>query len=175
MKKLVLSAAVLAAIGMTSCTKDDVESVTESSFAMEASAEEYIVNVSSTDYDTRVTQPLTFNGDLGVYTAGIIEYVEKGKVTSTIDFGDGADDEATLTDYTGKKKKKLCKDKKDGSKYKKVIVEPLVKSDDCDYIVAGVIKYFEDKKWVATVDYGDGTCDDIATKTTKDGVYQFNM
>ena len=63
------------------------------------------------------------------------------------------------------------------SKYKKVIVEPIIKSDECDFIVSGIIKYYKVKSgdWVATVDFGDGTCDDIAIKTTDEGDYTFTI
>ncbi len=59
--------------------------------------------------------------------------------------------------------------------FKKVITDPLVKVDGCDYIVAGVIKFFKKDKWVATIDFGDGTCDEWATKTTEDGVETFSL
>ena len=55
------------------------------------------------------------------------------------------------------------------SNYEKNILIPLVKIDGCDYIVEGKIEYIKDGTVVATVDYGDGQCDDIATKTV-DGV-----
>jgi hypothetical protein len=43
--------------------------------------------------------------------------------------------------------------------------------------VAGIIKYYEVKsgKWVATIDFGDGDCDDQAVKTTKNGDYTFSI
>ena len=79
------------------------------------------------------------------------------------------------------KGKKLKKDndkyKGKDSKYKKVIIEPIIKSDDCDYIVSGIIKYYEVKSgdWTATIDFGDGTCDDVAIKTTDEGDYTFTI
>ena len=41
--------------------------------------------------------------------------------------------------------------------------------DGCDYVVKGKIEYIKDGAVVATVDFGDGECDNIATKTV-DGV-----
>ena len=37
--------------------------------------------------------------------------------------------------------------------------------------VEGTIKYFDIKngKWLATIDFGDGTCDTLATKITAKG------
>ncbi|MCP4438873.1 MAG: hypothetical protein GY810_08000 [Aureispira sp.] len=75
-----------------------------------------------------------------------------------------------------------CKDKKDYDKkctkgdkkgcnkgkadYTKIVVEPIQKSADCDCIVGGLIKYVENGKTTALVNYGDGTCDNLATKTS---------
>ena len=58
-----------------------------------------------------------------------------------------------------------------GSKniYTKNILIPLERIDGCDYVVKGKIEYVKDGVVVATVDFGDGECDDIATKTV-DGV-----
>ena len=53
--------------------------------------------------------------------------------------------------------------------YTRNILIPLVKIDGCDYFVQGKIEYTKDGAVVATVDFGDGECDDIATKTV-DGV-----
>ena len=60
---------------------------------------------------------------------------------------------------------------KTGSKntYTKNILIPLERIDGCDYVVKGKIEYIKDGAVVATVDFGDGECDDSATKTV-DGV-----
>jgi len=47
----------------------------------------------------------------------------------------------------------------------KYIYEPIVFDEDCNCIVAGKVKYIKDCQTVALVDYGNGTCDTIATKT----------
>ena len=49
--------------------------------------------------------------------------------------------------------------------YTKKILIPLEKIDGCDYVVKGKIEYIKDGAVVATVDFGDGECDNIATKT----------
>jgi hypothetical protein len=48
--------------------------------------------------------------------------------------------------------------------YHKFIYEPIVISEDCNCIVAGKVKYLKDCKTVALIHYGDGECDNIATK-----------
>jgi hypothetical protein len=47
--------------------------------------------------------------------------------------------------------------------YKKEIVEPLVKTTSCRYFVSGIIELTSGGNVVATLNYGDGECDDVAT------------
>ena len=59
--------------------------------------------------------------------------------------------------------------------YTKNILIPLEKIDGCDYVVKGKIEYIKNGAVVATVDFGDGHCDNIATKTV-DGVdHEFKL
>ena len=60
-------------------------------------------------------------------------------------------------------------------KYEKVIVEPLVSLEDCDYIVSGIIEFYKGDAWVATIDFGDGICDEWATKTWDGGSKDFSL
>jgi len=53
---------------------------------------------------------------------------------------------------------------KDGET-RRYVYEPLVISEECGCIVQGKVKYVENGETVALVDYGNGECDDIATKT----------
>ncbi len=46
----------------------------------------------------------------------------------------------------------------------KFVYEPIVVSNDCNCIVSGKVKYLKDCKTVALVYYGDGVCDNKATK-----------
>ena len=46
----------------------------------------------------------------------------------------------------------------------KFVYEPIVISDDCNCIVSGKVKYLKDCKTIALIDYGNGDCDNIATK-----------
>ena len=56
--------------------------------------------------------------------------------------------------------------KKDDCEYKsKYIYEPIVFDEECNCIVQGKVKYLVDCKTAALVDYGNGECDNIATKT----------
>ena len=52
----------------------------------------------------------------------------------------------------------------------KFVYEPIVISYDCNCIVSGKVKYLKDCKTIALIDYGNGYCDNIATKILcKDG------
>ena len=46
----------------------------------------------------------------------------------------------------------------------KFVYEPIVISDDCNCIVSGKVKYLKACKTIALIDYGNGDCDNIATK-----------
>jgi len=50
--------------------------------------------------------------------------------------------------------------------YSKTITDGLVKLGDCRNIVAGTVEYSQGGVVIATLDYGDGTCDEVASLTT---------
>ena len=177
MKMKFLGALALAGLAMTSCSKAKLAS----SFADEISTEESQINLAESGYEINVVEPTQSSAD-GYYTQGVIEYSKNGAVLASVDFGNGASDSQALANVNGlssgielKKDEDYYKGKK--SKYKKVIVQPIIKSDECNFIVSGIIKYYEVKSgdWAATVDFGDGTCDDIAVKTTDEGKYTFTV
>ena len=177
MKMKFLGAVALAGLAMTSCSKAKMAS----SFADEISTEESQINLPESGYEINVVEPTQASAE-GYYTEGVIEYTKNGAVLASVDFGNGASNSQALANVNGttseielKKDKEYYKGKK--SKYKKVIVEPIIKTDECGFIVSGIIKYYKVKSgdWVATVDFGDGTCDDIAVKTTDEGKYTFTI
>ena len=53
--------------------------------------------------------------------------------------------------------------------YKKEITTPLKRVGDCRYIVEGVVDITLNGALVSSIDYGDGTCDEIAIFTDADG------
>lgn len=74
------------------------------------------------------------------------------------------DDEKTITgssEYTNV----------DGDIRTVVITTPLVKPTECKYIASGVKEFTRDGA-TTVLDYGDGTCDSIATKTAADGTVE---
>ena len=108
---------------------------------------------------------------------GRIEFYEQNTILAVIDYGDGeCDDIATkkvdgIVENINLSEKKESKD----SKYKKIIQNPLVKIENCNYIVDGTIEYYREYDLVATINYGDGTWDNIATKTADGKVYEYTI
>lgn len=68
-----------------------------------------------------------------------------------------ADDVILITGYVNAEK--------EGESYTKEIVTPLKRVGDCRYIVEGVVTVTLNGEVLCTIDYGDGTCDEVATVT----------
>jgi hypothetical protein len=151
----------------TSCQKEGVNPLKpESSLDAEVSTDEANVRLSNSGYETASNQLENANGS-EIYTNGTLEYKLNGQVVAVVDFGNGTSVEKAKLIKDGISTEFDLKKKKQDSDYKKIIVKPLVKTDDCDYIVEGIIKYynFETGEYIATIDYGNGSCDEWATKT----------
>lgn len=56
----------------------------------------------------------------------------------------------------------------EGFTFSSTIIEPLVRTGECRFIVQGIVSMSKNDAAFAELDYGDGTCDDVAT-ITKDG------
>jgi len=148
---------------LTACKKEGVEK------SVADFGNEDAVMILESGYSSRVSVSLEQPSDFAYYTIGVIEYLKNGDVIATVDYGDGTKDVwAKITRNAKQEDFDLSAQKKD-AKYTKVIAKPLIKITGCDYIVEGTIKYFEGKNWVTTIDYGDGTCDEWATKTWQAG------
>ena len=153
---------------------DKEEKASEENFDLSAAEADYI-NISSSKtgskntYTKNILIPLERIDGCDYVVKGKIEYVKDGSVVATVDFGDGECDDIATKTVDGKTSTFNLRGKKKSSRYKRNIIKPLVKIDGCDYIVEGKIEYIKTGSVVATVDFGDGECDDIATKTV-DGV-----
>jgi len=159
---------------------DKEEKASEENFDLSAAEADYI-NISSSNtgskntYTKNILIPLEKIDGCDYVVKGKIEYIKDGAVVATIDFGDGECDDIATKTVDGKKYTFNLRGKKKSSRYKKNILKPLVKIDGCDYIVEGKIEYTKNGAVVATVDFGDGQCDNIATKTV-DGVdHEFKL
>ncbi len=150
------------------------EKASEENFDLSAAEVDYI-NISSSNnsskknYTKNILIPLERIDGCDYVVKGKIEYVKDGAVVATVDFGDGECDDIATKTVDGKTSTFNLRGKKKSSRYKRNIIKPLVKINGCDYIVEGKIEYIKNGAVVATVDFGDGECDDIATKTV-DGV-----
>ena len=186
MKKSLLTIAIIGGMLLLSCNKNSKTDI--NSLDREISTETETFKLKEAGFSINELEPLSgIQNDR--YTSGVLQYAKNGLVVATFDFADNIDSESGkvviegkekecgqghYSDWDGKGKKKWKKAKS----YKKVVVEPIVKTDDCDYIVSGIIKYYSLKSgdFLASVDFGDGTCDDLAIKTKADGsTYQFNI
>lgn len=83
------------------------------------------------------------------------------EITAGGDTDSWMDDEKTITGsctYTNA----------EGTVFSATITTALVKPAKCRYIASGVKEYNKDGE-ITTIDFGDGTCDNLATKTLPDG------
>jgi hypothetical protein len=176
-KTLFLIAAV--ALGMSSCKKEDTGSDNMVSFAARYGQ---TVILPTTNFTVEEAETMVRSDENSAYTDGILVYKTVGEERARLTFeGDVYPEVVVRNAGAEEERTQLTEDclGEDGKKdYHKVIVEPLVYAEDCGYVVSGVIKFFDCNKstWLATFDYGDGTCDDLIAKTTDDyDNYMFSM
>jgi len=178
MLKLKLLAFVIlgGAVVLTSCSKEKMTEQTDS-MIQDLIRSGSMITVQSINYTRSETQSLEQTSIDSPYHTGIIEYSEAGNLVADVDFSQGGTDAATLRLADGSSSSIALKKENIDNKYKKVVIEPLVYSEECGYIVAGIIKFydFHNGAWVATFDYGDGTCDEFINKDTNDGNSNFSM
>ena len=161
LKYLVITIA-LGSITIFSCKKDSLNP--KDSFSQEVAGEEAILTLSSSAYERVVSERLEMSGK-EYYSKGVLEYKVNDQVEAIVDFGDS--DKKVLVTKNGVGKKFDLKKNNVKSQYKKIIVSPVIKTNDCEYIVEGIIKYYDSKsgQYLATIDFGDGTCDEFAVKS----------
>ena len=173
-KLLVLTTISLVFI-ITSCSKENASSKDDDIIKSVENTEADLVLEGDGSFEKVITKPLVKIDDCKFIVEGTIEFRKGDQVVAIIDFGDGqCDDIATKTvgdnifEFSLKKYGLM-------GKYEKVIVEPIVKIEDCKYIVSGIVDFYQGDKWVATIDFGDGECDEWATKTWDGGSKVFSM
>lgn len=175
--QVILLFAISLAFIFTSCSKENA-STKEDDFYKSISDEEVDFTLTGDGkFEKVITKPLVKLEDCRFIVEGTIEFYKGDELVFIIDFGEGeCDDIATktvngeTTEFSLKRLKKRWK-----HDYEKVIVEPIVKLEDCQYIVAGIVEFYKDDTWVATIDFGDGTCDEWATKYWDGGSKVFSM
>lgn len=155
---------------LSACKKEDNNKDDYEDFKIEEADLEF---VGSGDFEKVITNPLVKLEDCKYIVAGTIEFHKGDAILAVIDFGDGTCDNLATKTVDGETTEFVLEKKTD--KYKKVVVEPIVKIEGCEYIVSGIVKYYEGDQWVATMDFGDGSCDEWATKTWDGGSKTFSM
>jgi hypothetical protein len=129
------------------------------------------VNIAGTrniSFSANDEEGITFTvvGDL-VFTFTDGTYIERHaeKIRKLVEgyatFFDHSDDVLHITGYTSAVSS-------EGYSFSKTIIEPLVRLGTCRYIVSGIVVMEKNDEVFAELDFGDGTCDDIAT-IVKDG------
>lgn len=176
MKRNFLALCTITLVLATGCNKKDYWTA----FYDEVTSEEAHLRLDQSDYEVEVVEPLIASLAVDYYTSGVVNYKLNGETVASINYGDGTHDAQAIKTVNGLEEafelEKQCEDT-ESKNYYKIVVEPIVKTNDCDYIVAGVLKYFkcDTHEWYATVYYGDGTCDDVAYKEWDGGSKEFSL
>jgi len=178
MKKIsIATISILIFLFIISCGKNEDKDKTTSTKDVNYYNSENYLTLKTSDYKKNITIPLEKKEGCDYPVKGRIEYIKENKTLAVIDYGNGkCDDIATKTindkiyNYSLSKK-----EQNKGDNYKKIITNPLVEIQGCNYIVDGTIEYYKEQKLIATIDYGDGSCDNIATKSADGEIYTFQI
>ncbi len=114
--------------------------------------------------DNTTTRKITSSSDVTFAITNGATFVRKGDETTEWLAGvstpkDRSDDKVVVTGAIS------VDNTTDNISYSKTITSGLVKLGDCSYIVSGTVEYKQAGTVIATLDYGDGTCDNLATLT----------
>ncbi len=121
------------------------------------------------------TKTITYNGG-GQFTCllsegkifmpeGGVIVRESTKTKTLIAGGDTEDRSDDVYEVTGS----IIGETTDGLSYVKEIIEPLIISRDCFWITQGIVETTIDGV-TTSINFGDGTCDNLAVRTNEDGV-----
>ena len=177
---VVLLSAIAIAFMMASCSKESTpEAKTDETDLLKAAAFETpdLILRGEGAFERVITKRLVKPDDCRFIVEGIVEFRKDGKTVALINFGNGRCDQWAALTFRGKTTRISLKRFMQGAKFYKVIAEPIVKIEGCDYIVSGIIEFYslKDDSWLATIDFGDGSCDEWATKTWDGGSKEFSM
>ena len=115
--------------------------------------------------DNTTTRKITNNSDVTFTITDGATLIRKGTETSEWLAGvstpeDRDDDKIVITGSI------TVENTTDKITYSKTITDGLIKLGDCRNIVDGTVEYSQGAVVFATLDYGDGTCDNVASLTT---------
>lgn len=165
----------------TACEQEDTQPVNVSTDALAINTVGTIDGRDTDDFEKNIINPIVYLDDCECPVAGTVEFIKDGELLATIDFGDGTCDELATKTADGETSTfDLDCDKKDDKEeeeydFEKVITNPIVELDDCDCPVAGTIEFYKEEYLVYTLDYGDGACDNLATKIVEGEAFTFEM
>lgn len=114
----------------------------------------------------------------GVLTEGKIEFADKSTVTYRSEFvrlqstGIGT---ASMTDDTWRMEGSSSGVNKDGTTWTAKTTKVIIKKGDCKWYGSGIIEITPSKGSVRTIDFGDGTCDNVAKMTVGDKVTEIKL
>lgn len=164
------------ALTFTACSNEDLYGSKEnSSNILGANEEANLVLSGDGNYEKVITKPLVKIESCKYFVEGTIEYYQNSVLVASVDYGNGECDNIATKTVDGETIEFRLDGKDKSSKYDKVITKPLVKIEGCEYIVEGTIEYSKNGTWVATVDYGNGECEEWATKTWDSGSKTFSL
>jgi len=114
--------------------------------------------------DNTTTRKITNNSDVTFTITGGATLVRKGTETSEWLSGvstpqDRSDDKVIINGAI------TVDNTTDNVSYSRTITNGLIKLGDCRYIVSGTVEYKQAGTVIGTLDYGNGTCDNVATLT----------
>ena len=111
--------AIASIISFTSCKKDSAN--TMDPMSMEIATEEASVRLANSGYQEEITNELISANGQEYYTEGTIEYKSGNEVLAVVNFETNSNENASLI-QNGISTEFDLKKKKQGSKYKKVII-----------------------------------------------------
>jgi hypothetical protein len=130
-------------------------------------------NILKTCTDTTLTQmEFTAVSDL-VFTFTDETYITRHAERVTLVEGfdtpyDYSDDVITISGFADS-------ESSEGYTFSRVITSPLIKPATCRFITQGTASFYKNNELFAGIDYGDGTCDDIATITKGNETIQITL
>lgn len=175
--QITLLMAISLAFFITACNKENTSKNDEADMLKSVADIEADLNLNGDEIEKVITNPLAKIDDCNYIVSGTIEFLQDGELVAVIDYGDGVCDDIATVTKEGETFEISLKKKEKEDWFYKVVTEPIVKIEGCDYIASGIVEFYstKDDSWLATIDFGDGECDEWATKTTQEGTFEFSM
>lgn len=126
-------------------------------------------------YQEIISKALVKGQECDEYVSGIVEYRLNGELLATIDYGKGECDGVAVKITDGKSHTFSLVSKDSKWDYEKAVTKKLIKGKDCNEYVSGIIEYRQAGKIIASVDYGNGECDGVASKIADGESHTFNL